>query len=525
MTTQARKSRMERGMALIATLMMITIFLILMGALMENLAREVNVTGMHGRSNASLRAAYYAIEDMQYQIEWNDAGAAPGVVPGPIGPVGWTDVDGTNVQYTVSVDAQRWPSILPFYLVHAQGTDGTSVRSVDALIQKQPFSAYNYFTISEQTNLGGAVVYTNGEQFNGPVYSGGPMIIDYVTGDLAIFTNQVTTASSPIWIPAAPSTPADWASIITSQANFKQVSQPLQLPTVNDNNAVLYAALVGNPAPAVPPAPPAGVDMYINNASVVGGGGALNSGIFIRGRALVSSSVVGSVDTFTIVINGALTYHLIVDYAGNTTKVTDALGAAVASYSGVPSGEQAPGVTGPDGAFFATGGYEFSANNVFKGLYTFAATDPGGGLPTIWFDGSQTYSDPVNDELAFWANDIQLRDHVNGNIEIDGLLLTGYYGECTAVCNDGTFYNPYCGVSVCAPGPLGSGVGVLTLKGSLIENVRGKRGTLGSTISGFSTDSIFDSRLATKPPPFTPTTTQYNVIAICTTDVGVTCGQ
>jgi hypothetical protein len=512
-------------MALIATLMMITIFLILMGALMENLAREVNVTGMHGRSNASLRAAYYAIEDMQYQIEFNDAGAAPGVVPGPIGPVGWTDVDGTNVQYTVSVDAQRWPSILPFYLVHAQGTDGTSVRSVDALIQKQPFSAYNYFTISEQTNLGGAVVYTNGEQFNGPVYSGGPMIIDYVTGDLAIFTDQVTTASSPIWIPAAPGTPADWASVITSQANFKQVSQPLQLPTVNDNNAVQYAALVGNPAPAVVPVAPAAVGMYINNASVVGGGGPLNSGVYIRGRATITSSVVGSVDTFTIVIASGPTYHMIVDFAGNTTQVTDAVGNPLSSYSGVPSGEQAPGVTGPDGAIFASGGYVFNGGNVFKGTYTFAAPDPGGGLPNITFLGSQTYSDPVKDELAFWANDMLLSDHVNGNIEIDGLLLTGYYGECTAVCNDGTFYNPSCGAFTCGVAPAGSGVGTLTLKGSLIENVRGKRGTLGSTVSGFTTDSIFDSRLATKPPPFTPTTTQYNVIAICTTDVGVTCGQ
>jgi hypothetical protein len=216
---------------------------------------------------------------------------------------------------------------------------------------------------------------------------------------------------------------------------------------------------------------------------------------------------------------------MIVDFAGNTTRVTDAVGAPLANYTGVPSGEQSPGVTGPDGAIFASGGYVFNAGNVFKGTYTFAAPDPGGGLPNITFLGSQTYSDPVNDELAFWANDMLLVDHTDGNIEIDGLLLTGYYGECTAVCNDGTFFNPSCGAFNCGSAPLGSGTGVLTLKGSLIENVRGKRGTLGSTVSGFSTDSIFDSRLATKPPPFTPTTTQYNIIAICTTDSGVTCGQ
>src|SRR5271166_3461353 len=141
MTTQnrERKVRKNRGMALVATLMMIAVFLILTGALMENLAKEVNITGMHGRSNNALRADYYAIEQMQYEIEFNDAGAAPGVVPAPI-PGTWTDADGTVVNYLVQVDAQRWTSILPYYMIHATATAGTSTRSVDALVQKMPFS-------------------------------------------------------------------------------------------------------------------------------------------------------------------------------------------------------------------------------------------------------------------------------------------------------------------------------------------------------------------------------------------------
>ena len=62
--------------------------------------------------------------------------------------------------------------------------------------------------------------------------------------------------------------------------------------------------------------------------------------------------------------------------------------------------------------------------------------------------------------------------------------------------------------------------------GSLIENVRGKRGTLGSTVSGFETNGVYDPRLATKPPPYTPTTTQYVILALCTEDsTGKTCGQ
>lgn len=526
MTKQSREMRIggQRGIALIATLMMITVFLILIGVLMENLAKEVNITGMHGHSNAALRADYYAIEQMQYQIEFNDAGAAPGVVPAPI--VGTlNDDDGTVTNYTVSVDAYRWTtSVLPYYMLHATATTGASTRSVDALIQKMPFSAFNYFTISEVNNHGAAVVYTNGESFDGPVYSGGPMNIFYTDAQPAIFTNEVWTASAPNWIPAAPSTAADWSAIITDQANFHQVSQPLQLPTATDNNAVLNASLTGNPT--IAGVIPGAAGLYINGNPVAGGGGPVNSGIFIKGWAGITSTVVGNVETLQLEItNGGpiVQYDVVIDVAGGTTRVNSGppLFTPIASYSGIPSGEQPPSVTGANGAIYATGGMQFAAGDQFHGLYTFAVPDNSVTHPSIVFLGGQQYSDPVNDELAFWANDIVLADSTNGNIEVDGLLLTGYYGECSAVCNDGTFYNVLCpAVGTCAPG-----TGVLTLKGSLIENVRGKRGTLGSTISGFSTDSVYDSRLATKPPPFTPTTTQYNIIALCTTDAGTTCGQ
>ena len=527
MTTQLRErhTTRQRGIALVTTLLMIAVFLILIGALMENLAREVNITGMHGRSNSALRAAYEGVEAMQYQFELNDAGAAPGVVP-PLVSNSFTDNDGAPVSYSVTVDAARWPSVLPYYVVHSIGTSGTSTRKVDALLQKQPFSAFNLFTISEQNNFGGAVTYTNGEQFNGPVYSGGPMLIFYSDAQPTIFLNTVTTANAPHWIPHAPASGADWTSVITNQSDFQQVSQAMTLPTVNDNNAVEYAALIGDPAPAVPPVLPAVAGLYINGANVTGGGGGpLTSGLYIDGFAQVTS--VGSTgtnsDTFTFNITGGgpvITYHVKVDYGANTTTVTDAAFNPVASYTGVPTGEQAPGVVGSNGGIWASNGLWFFANNTFHGKFTFAVPDSPGVHPNLWFAGSQTYADPVNDELAFWANDIILNDNTSGNIEVDGLLLTGYYGECTAVCNDGTFYNIFCGPVTCS-----GGQGVLTLNGSLIENVRGKRGTLGSSVTGFATDGVFDPRLARNPPPFTPTTTAYSVIALCTADSGTTCGQ
>ena len=518
----------KRGMALITTLLMTAVMMILVGALLTNLINEIQLTGLHGQSNEAQRAAYAGVEEMQYQFELNDAGAAPGATPAPQSKA-YTDDDGKAVSYSSFVDTKKWTSVLPYYIVHSTGTAGGATRRVDALIEKQPFSAFNMFTISEFTNVGGAVFYTNGEQFNGPVYSGGPMRIAYTDTKPPIFTDQVITSSPVTWWPGAPSSSADWAAVITNQANWHQVSSPLTLPTSNDNKAVQWAAYTGNPQPASPPALPGAAGLYINGANVTGGGGgAIKTGLYIAGPVTVQSTGNAVANTEVLKLTmGATVETVTVNFVTNTTVVKNAAGTTIASYTGVPTGEQAPGVVGANGAIFASGQMTITAGSSFRGQYTLAVPD-GQGLPNpkIYMNGSVTYADTslgTTDVLAFWANDIVLNDAVSANIEIDGAMFTGYYGECSAVCNDGTFYNAFCSA---AP-TCGGGTGVLTLRGSLIENVRGKRGTLGSSVTGFETNGVYDPRLATKPPPYTPTTTQYIVLALCTEDNAgtTTCGQ
>src|ERR1017187_4742757 len=178
----------HRGMALVTVLLMTAVFMILIGALMTNVVNELKLTGLHGSSNAAQRAAYAGVEEMQYQFELNDAGAAPGSTPAPQNNSYLND-DGQTVAYSSYVDTQHWNSVLPFYIVHSTGTAGASTRKVDALLEKQPFSAFNMFTISEFTNVGGAVFYASGETFNGPVYSGGPMRVAYTDGKPSIFND------------------------------------------------------------------------------------------------------------------------------------------------------------------------------------------------------------------------------------------------------------------------------------------------------------------------------------------------
>jgi len=520
-----------RGMALITTLLMTAVMMILVGALLVNLTHELQLTGLHGQSNKALRAAYAGVEQMQYQFELNDAGAAPGSTPAPQSAT-YTDDDGTVVSYSSFVDSQKWSSVLPYYLIHVTGTAGVATRKVDALLEKQPFAAFNMFTISEFTNVGGNVWYASGETFNGPVYSGGPMRISYTDGQPSIFNDQLITASPVTWASGAPQTAADWLAVISNQGNFHQVSAPLTLPTTNDNTAVQYAAFMGNPQPSTLPVLPTSAGLYIDGANVAGGGsGNITTGLYIVGPVTVTST--GNAVTNTEVLRltmGATVDCVTIDFNANTTRINkfvsgSCAGTMLASYTGVPSGQQAAGVVGPNGAIFATGQMTINGGSSFRGQYTLGVPD-GKGLsnPKMFMTGSVTYADTSlasTDELAFWANDIVLNDPVSGNIEIDGALFTGYYGECSAVCTDGTFYNKGCSTLPTCTG----GVGTLTMRGSLIENVRGKRGTLGTTVSGFETNGVYDPRLATKPPPYTPTTTEYLVLALCTEDNGTTCGQ
>ncbi|MBV8171429.1 MAG: hypothetical protein JO219_05815 [Candidatus Eremiobacteraeota bacterium] len=524
-TFRSRKPR--RGLALVTVLLITTVFLILIGALMSNVVSELKLTGLHGNSNEAQRAAYAGIDEMVYQFELNDAGAAPGATPAPQSN-SYTDDDGNTASYSVTVDTTQWQSQLPYYIIHSTGNAGGAQRKVDALIEKQPFSAFNMFTISEFTNVGGTVFYASGEQFNGPVYSGGPMRVAYTDGKPPIFNDEVINAGTTTWVPGAPANSTDWAAVIANQANWHQVTSPLTLPTTNDNTQVEYAALTGNPAPSPKPAIPGTAGLYINGANVTAGGsGSITSGLFIAGTVTITSvgSVASNTETLTLAMSG-VTETVKIDLNAKTTIVQNSSGKTIASYSGVPVGEQAPGVVGSNGAIFSTGAMTINAGSTFRGQYTLGVPD-GQGLPnpTITMKGTVEYADTSltsTDELAYWANDIVLTDNVNGNIEIDGAMFTGYYGECSTVCNDGTFKNSNCSV---AP-TCGGGTGVLTMRGSLIENVRGKRGTLGSTVSGFSTNGVYDPRLATKPPPFTPTTTQYVILALCTEDsTGATCGQ
>jgi hypothetical protein len=64
-------------------------------------------------------------------------------------------------------------------------------------------------------------------------------------------------------------------------------------------------------------------------------------------------------------------------------------------------------------------------------------------------------------------------------------------------------------------------MGTLTVYGSDIENLRGKMGIVdgsGSPVAGYVRNQTYDPRLGANPPPFSPTTNLYSIVAL--QDVG-----
>jgi len=549
MKSSIEKGRTKRGVALITVILMVVVLLILSGALLSSTISEMQGIGANGVSNQALNAAYAGLDDMVLKLEENTSGTNIGVPP----PFTTTmNGDGVYVsQYSVSVIKQWAPSAnFQYFLIESKGTAGlplgsplSPVRKVDALVRTQPFSSYEMYSISEVNNFGGTVYYTNAQHYDGAVYSGGPMNVMYTPGDPAIFDAGVDTAVTPKYFDPnfKSGQPGDCSPIdgtgACSQINVGGSAKAL--PTFLDNLLVASESYYGDSThnSQTPPSPPTN-GLYINQALPNGSnGGPLLTGLYVQGDVTIyaQGENAGAINKqFYILQVGGSTYDVALDFNANggigTTTVIGPGGVSTL-YTGVASGQPLGG-TGGNGSIFINGNVTIAGGTDATGLVpkpALGATIHGSytiGVPdyitnhgdSITLNKSITDLDTSatsNDVLALWANDIKISNSADAAVNIDALMLTGYYGECTVnACNDGTLYNKSCTVSSC-----GGGAGrTLNIRGSLVENIRGKLGTavVGQTTcaTGFCRQMTYDQRLGSKPPPFSPTTNKYQVIAL-----------
>src|ERR1700736_3972372 len=280
-------SRSKRGVALITAMLMSVIFLALIGALMSQMIGELQMVGAHGNSAKALDAAYAGVENMVLKIEENASG--PGhVAPAPIS---YNYPAPATVKYDVSV-VKTWNSStgLVYYEIKSTGTETNSgqTRSVLALTKSFPYSYYEQFTAGSSSNI----YYTSGEHFDGPVYNGSAMNVWYQDPSSPIFNSSVQTAQTPNFYQGAAKTPVamsavTWADVMLggTSANMKVSSNPMQLPTFQDNLALASESYWGDGRTITDvPVPPGGNGVYINQTTATAGTGSVKTGLFIEGN-------------------------------------------------------------------------------------------------------------------------------------------------------------------------------------------------------------------------------------------------
>lgn len=561
----AARRRPQRGVALIIVFVMAAVFLIVLGTIIDALAMESHLGFESAASDAAINAAYAGIDEMTLTIEeFDDSGVQNGHLPTN---VTCSFQDPQNNPVTTSCTASitnSWNATgLNYYLIQSTGTandfvDATATvnRTVDALVQQIPFGAYARYTENDRSNTGGVVWYSSGQTYNGPVYSGGPMHIRYDKDCLqndppcpAIFPDGFTTAQSPVWFnavngqygPPCGQCPKDQLAVFGGTGSETIDNSQQQLPGFAQNLVAFSEAFYGDAshATSTDPAftnPPDGKGVYVNGtiATQSGNGGNIASGIFIDGDVDVQASGVPGTDgntdqgsqTFVFTgppgdpngIPGQVTVTINFQ-TPQSTMITE--NGSTVTYSGVPSGDPTNTQNTGNGSIFDEGDITFDQDGTIHGQYTFAAPDPPTtyGGDTITLEDSLTYatspgaSTGSEDELALWADDIWLKTQ-ESDPTIDAMILTGYANECsTGKCADGFFANAYCNSAGCP----GGGSGNATFFGSLIQNVSGKMGELNGQsqlIGGFLRQDQYDPRLGADPPPSTPETNDYKIVAI-----------
>jgi hypothetical protein len=535
-----------RGVAMIMVVIMAAVFFMLIGTLLEILAMEAHAVGSSESSNIALTSAYSGVEAEILSIEtYYVSGTAQGI-PTTYASATTPDQDDPNEQtgYQTQITSvySAYGTGIKYFLIDSTGFEqrtsaGTTItvmqRKVSALVRQVPFSTYSQFTENENSNNGNIVWYTNPQNYQGLVYSGGRMHIMYTPGSTPpIFSQGFQTATNPIWFNTATQTgaPPRGASLssVYGPDSSEQIVSALSLPGLSQDLIVFSEAFDGDAAhndvgTFTSQTSSLAPGVYLNGqlSTSSGAGGSLNTGIFVQGDADLTASASGNTETFTFSAadsTGPPKTIVLVDFGADQTTVTTASGTT--TYNGVPSGE-AGGTSNGNGAIFDNGSLTIADGSTIHGQYTIALPDPPTNTQEMTLQGSLTYQtepDPQNgvlsnDELALWANDIYLNDTTDTNPRIDGMILTGFVNECASGrCRDGAFYNPNCTQLKCS-----GASGNITLFGSLIENIRGELGLLGASgilEGGFLRTAIYDARLGSDPPPFSPTTNEYFIVAL-----------
>jgi hypothetical protein len=369
---------------------------------------------------------------------------------------------------------------------------------------------FAYFTDEERSSItDDPIWFFSRDRVYGPVHSNDTIHIDWdATSADPIFYGTVSTAKNSIaWSPRTPSNRNDWRRVLDGGPDALTLgSDDIPLPDSTDEQKIVAW---GEDSGAFP----SDQGVYLPEA-----GGQLAAGIYIEGDNAIKFAVDNATGNQIIYISqgsGATvkTTTVTVDLAGNRTTVVDKNG-DTANYSGIPNGViyTTGNITSLSGML--ANNYENGSAILQRNAWTIATEVSGDSGKDIHITNNLQYktepdaTKPATHSsnlraatLGVVAEDIILDSSTPAELTIDGVLLAG--GENTA---NGSFYNAdYAGKKK----------NNLNVLGGVIQKKRGPVGTFNPSSNtlktGYNKNYRYDTRMVDNPPPFFPTTGQFDV--------------
>ncbi|MGI6295426.1 MAG: hypothetical protein ACOX3G_05005 [Armatimonadota bacterium] len=421
--------------------------------------------------------------------------------------------------WTVNIvcDPDNGRVFLKTYEILATGTVSGHVRRVQVVVRQSTFGKYAYFTDRETSTSGSAIWWASNDRVDGPVHSnntgGTNFNIDYngwSSTRRPIFLDQVTASGTTInYNPRRPSSESDYQKVfLNGSRGYLLGIQKINLPpSTEDQKKAAWGSDIGYPTKD-------GVYLRANTVDGVDTGG-----LYIRGDAAITMSVDVSGNQVVTITQGS----------GRTQKTATVIfnksnGTSTASGTALGQGSPTSANSFSNGVIYCTGNITSLSGTVADNSYS-AGKITRRSAWTIATDTLAKKSITITDDLVYKtrpnkdlpsghatnlaagtlglvAQDINIADdgtskHNHPNREIDAVLLAGSDSVNGSISVNN--YNQ-------------GNTGTLKVIGGLIQSTRGAVGTIsgGTVKTGYAKDYNYDPRLAIAPPPFYPTTGQYD---------------
>lgn len=416
-----------------------------------------------------------------------------------------TNYGGGSYQPTIVYDsgnAGNW--LKKFKVVSVGAGSNGATRTVTMQLRQQSFSLYAYFTDFEESPAGDTIWFFARDRLRGPVHTNDQFHIAWdKTATSPIFYDTVSSTSTSVdWgANGAPSSTTDWQRIFSSgKTAFTTGVDRIELPdSTNKQQVAAWGAESGFPT--------------TNGITIPNAGGAVSAGIYIRGDATVAFSLeTGTGNQVITITQGSTTKIITVNLASQTTAVK--VGSTTTNYTGVPNGciYSTGNITSLKGELADS---YYSGTSVIRHNAWTVATDVVGGKDITLTDSLKYHTEPdatkpatdtknlASPTLGLVAQNITLAAGCPSDVTLDGVVLAG--GKNTT---SGSF--SYASWNTTKKNNL-------NLLGGIIQKRRGPVGTFNqstNTLStGYNKNYNYDPRMVDSPPPFFPTTGQYDVLS------------